>query len=73
MADTVEKEELRVLDSAHEHDPACCHNNAQRDASQDPNDVEDDIAGASQLDVLENRDRVEHVVGLAVGANGGNL
>lgn len=63
MGDTVEEKEVGCLDGPDEHDPATRNNKTQCDNVEDSDDVENDIAGASLLEVLEQGKDVEHFGG----------
>lgn len=63
MGDAVKEKEIRRLDRPDKHDPATRNNKTQCDNVEDPDDVENDIAGASLLEVLEHGKDVEHFGG----------
>lgn len=60
VADAVEEEEIGVLDCLDEHDPAGGDDSSERDDGEDADYVEDYVAGAGELEVLEHGEWVEH-------------
>ena len=63
MGNAVEEKEIWCLDGPDEHDPATRNNKTQCDNVEDSDDIENDIAGASLLEVLEHGKDVEHFGG----------
>lgn len=60
MADAVEEEEVGVLDCLDEHDPAGGDDGSKCDDGEDADDVQNYVAGASELEVLEHGEWIEH-------------